>query len=121
MVVFILARMAAFYGKSRANRRHFVGANKVALEVVRVPAREHKSLAVVTQNLVGQLLNIVPTVGNVNRKILAANVLAMVVNDGDLVFGNAGVHHAYTMAQKIKKVKLQDTFRHARPERPKAA
>lgn len=88
-------RVAVFLRKSRkklGNLRHLVAPNKVALEGVAVPAREHELLTVVGQNLLGQLRHIVPTVGNVDGQILTVDIGAVRIDNADFVLGDGGVH-----------------------------
>lgn len=85
--------MTSFFKKSRTNRRHFVAANKVALQRVAVPTREHERLAVVSQHLLGQLRHIVPAIGNVDGKILTSNVSTIGIYHADFVLGDSGSVH----------------------------
>jgi hypothetical protein len=98
--------MTSFFKKSRTNRRHFVAANKVALQRVAVPASENERLTVVSQHLLRQLGNIVPAVGNINGKILTVDISTVGVNDADF-FGRDGgglhTHYSDRLLIKVKK------------------
>jgi hypothetical protein len=94
---FMLIRVAVFLRKARTilgNLRHLVAPNKVALEDVAVPTREHKGLAIVAQYLLGELRHIIPTIGNIEGEVLTVHIRAVRVNDADLVFGDGGSVHA---------------------------
>ena len=91
---FMVKTMAVFLRKSRkklGNFRHFVAADKVALQRVAVPTREHELLAVIGQDLLGQFRHIIPTIGNVDGQILAS--IASRINDSDFVLGDGGRVH----------------------------
>jgi hypothetical protein len=72
---------------------NFVAANKVALESVAVPAREDERLAVVTQDLLRELGNVIPTIRNVDGKILSTNIFTVGIYNADLVLGDGGSAH----------------------------
>jgi hypothetical protein len=95
MVEFMVKTMAVILKRSRkklGNLRHLVSANKVALESVAVPTSKHKLLAVVVQDLLGQLLDIIPTIRNVYGEILTVDIFTIRINNSDFVLGDGGVH-----------------------------
>jgi len=92
-----------------ANDRHLVGtideADEVSLVDIAVPARPDEVPTLVGQHLVGELLAVIPAVGDVDGQKLTINVSANGVGDGDLVGSDtSGTHCAATLHDYVEEV-----------------